>query len=321
MTIKEAKIYIRKELSDYYPENEILSFSKIIFEDVFDLSSVDFLLKENKIFSENNLQRLNDIIHRLKQNEPLQYIIGFTEFYGQKFKVSPDVLIPRPETEEIVDLILKENSENKNLHVLDIGTGSGCIAVSLAKNAPSATVFALDISDKALKTAQSNALLNNVNISFIQGDIIKDNPDFSGFENREILVPSKKQAGITSSERQLTTDRATKKQSSFDVIVSNPPYVPFSEKEFMEKNVLDYEPGLALFVEDENPLIFYDAICRFAKQNLCETGKLYFEINEKYGNDIKELMTSFGFKRVDVIKDINRKDRIVRGIIPSRHQN
>jgi len=295
MTIKEAKIYIRKELSDYYPENEILSFSKIIFEDVFDLSSVDFLLKENEIFSENNLQRLNDIIHRLKQNEPLQYIIGFTEFYGQKFNVRTDVLIPRPETEEIVDLILKENSENENLHILDIGTGSGCIAVSLAKNVLSATVFALDVSDEALKIAQSNALLNSVNITFIQADILKDTPGFFGFESREIFVPSEK-------------------QSSFDVIVSNPPYITFSEKEFMENNVLEYEPGLALFVRDENPLIFYDAICRFAKQNLGETGKLYFEINEKYGNDIKNLMISFGFKRVEVIKDINGKDRIVRGI-------
>lgn len=290
MTVKEAKIHIRRELSDFYPKNEILSFLKIIFEDVFAFSSVDLLLQENEIFPENNLQKLNGIIHRLKKSEPLQYIIGFTEFYGLRLKVSPDVLIPRPETEELVDLILTENCEKENLQVLDIGTGTGCIAVSLARNLPSPRVFALDVSKEALKIAKSNALLNNIDIAFIQGNILNH-------EDLKITV---------------------QKKLSFDIIVSNPPYVPFSEKAFMEKNILDYEPRLALFVKNDMPLIFYDAICRFAKQNLNKNGKLYFEINEKYGEAVKRLMISFNFKNIKIGKDINNKARFVSGKVSEK---
>ncbi len=310
MTLKEAKIYIQKELSDYYPKNEIESFIKIIFSDVFDLSSVDVLMKENETLPRKAKLLINEITERLKTYEPLQYIIGFTEFYGLQFKLSPDVLIPRPETEELVDLILKEYKdpsgfENpKGLQILDIGTGSGCIAVSLAKNLPSAEVFALDISSKALETAKSNALKNNIEVTFIQEDILNDFSDNVAFKRRLTSVASK---------RRLTRVASKRRPTKFDIIVSNPPYVTFSEKEKMQKNVLDYEPELALFVEDDNPLIFYNAVCRFARHHLSSEGKLYFEINEQYGKEIKTLLLSSGFSDVEIIKDINGKDRIVKG--------
>ncbi len=287
MTIKEAKIYIRRELSDFYSENELISFIKIIFSDIFGMSSVDLILKENKTFSKEDFQKLKRIIARLKKYEPLQYITGFTEFYGLRFKVSPDVLIPRPETEELVDLVIKENRdpagfENPQglLRILDIGTGSGCIAVSLAKNIAKASVFAIDISTKALDIAKINASDNSVKVSFVQKDILK---------------------GVSGVEKQ-----------KYDIIVSNPPYVTISEKEKMQKNVLDYEPEQALFVKDEKPLVFYEAVARFAKQNLSEQGKLYLEINERFGSEVKELLLSFGFLSVEILKDINGKYRIVK---------
>jgi len=286
MTVKEAKIYIRKELFDFYLKNEIESFTKIIFSDIYHLSSVDVLMKENDSLPEKANRSLIDIVKRLKTYEPLQYIIGFTEFYELKFKVTPDVLIPRPETEELLDLIVKEYKDPagfinpQGLKILDIGTGSGCIAVSLAKNLPSTNNFALDVSEKTLEIAKCNASDNNADVTFIQEDILSRKPIF---ENEK-----------------------------FDIIVSNPPYVTVSEKENMQKNVLDYEPELALFVEDENPLIFYDAIAHFAKQHLSENGSLYFEINEHYGPAIKALLLSFGFSGVEVVKDINGKNRIVK---------
>lgn len=304
MTVKKAKIYIRKELSDFYPKNEIESFIKIIFSDIYNFSSLDVLMKENDTLPEKADFSLIDIVKRLKTFEPLQYIIGFTEFYGLKFRVAPDVLIPRPETEELVDLIIRENKTStssvseKTFCILDIGTGSGCIAVSLAKNLPAATVFALDVSKEALEIAKSNASDNNAEVTFIQEDILG--------------VTLKRHFSLVASERRPTKKQLPKKQSAFDIIVSNPPYVANSEKEKMQKNVLDYEPEAALFVEDKNPLIFYDAIADFAKQHLSENGTLYFEINERYGQAVKALLLSFGFSDVEIIEDINGKDRIVK---------
>ncbi len=283
MTIKEAKIYIRKELTDLYLGNEITSFIKIIFSDVFKLSSIQLISNENSSLTNKDIIILKDIILRLKAFEPLQYIIGHTEFYGLKINVKKHVLIPRPETEELVDLILNKNKHKLNLNILDIGTGSGCIAVSLAANLPNSKVTAIDISPEALNIVKSNSLENNVDLSLIQGDILG-----------EIIELSDK---------------------TFDIIVSNPPYVTFSEKEMMEKNVLEYEPELALFVDDKNPLIFYKAIAEFASIHLNKTGILYFEINEKFGNDIKDLLVFVGFIDVEIIKDINEKDRIVRGVV------
>ncbi len=280
MTIKEANIYIRNELKSLYPQNEISAFAKIIFSDVFGLSSTDLIVKENFTFSEKDFENLKNIVNRLKKYEPLQYIIGFTEFYGLKFTVNPNVLIPRPETEELVDLIINDNKNEKNLKILDVGTGSGCIAVSLGKNLPEAKIFAFDISGKALETAQTNALINKVKISFFQEDIL----------NKNIFS----------------------KYGDFNIIVSNPPYVKISEKEKMQANVLKYEPETALFVFDEKPLIFYEAVCKFAGQKLMPGGKLYFEINEVYGKEVSELLINYGFTGITIIKDINGKDRIAK---------
>ena len=288
MTIKEAKIYIRKELSDFYPKNELESFIKIIFTDIFDLSSVNILMKENETLPKNKKISVFKIAERLKKYEPLQYIIGFTEFYGLMFTVNPNVLIPRPETEELVDLIIRENKGNRNLQILDIGTGSGNIAVSLAANLPDTRVFALDISKRALETAKTNALNNGVDITFFQADILKINLSFPGLFGKD-------------------------KQNKLDIIVANPPYVCVSEKEEMHQNVLDYEPESALFVEDKNPLIFYDAITRFAKKHLRKNGKLYFEINEHFGSELVELIQSHDFANIRILKDINEKDRIITG--------
>jgi len=283
MTNKEAKIHIRTELNDFYPENEISGFIKIIFSDVFNISTIDLLMKENEVFKEEDFQKLKEIIFRLKEFEPIQYIVGFTEFYGLKFKLNKNVLIPRPETEELVDLIIKENKNVPNLNILDIGTGSGSIAISLTKNIKQSKVFAIDVSKEAIEVAKINSLENNVQITFVQQDILNKNIDL----------------GLT----------------NFDIIVSNPPYVTNSEKELMEKNVLNFEPKLALFVEDNNPLIFYKTITEFASKNLNKGGKLYFEINEMFGKEVKTLIQSYNFKSVEIIKDINGKDRIVTGNI------
>ncbi len=281
MTYKETNLYIRKELSAYYSENEIIGLSKIIFSDVFKLSSINLLMLENNDFNDENFIILKKIIDRLKNYEPIQYIIGFTEFFNLKFYVNENVLIPRQETEELVNLIIEENKNKENLNILDIGTGSACIAISLAKNISNSKVSAIDVSEDAIDIAKKNALLNDVQVAFIQADMLKSN----GLENI----------------------------ANFDIIVSNPPYVTNSEKEFMDKNVLNFEPKLALFVDDDNPLIFYKKITEFASKHLNKKGKLYFEINEQFGSETKELLQNYNFKNIEIIKDINGKNRIVRG--------
>ncbi len=326
MTIKEAKIYIRSELSDFYPENEISAFIRIIFSDVFNISSVETVIKENEKFSEEKDFKITEIVNRLKNFEPLQYIIGHTEFYGLKFKVTPDVLIPRPETEELVDLIISENKTREKIKIMDIGTGSGCISVSLAKKLPSAEIFALDISPEALKVAESNALNNSVDISFFQGDILnfekntarKKLPFLVALKRGLTSVVSERRLTNIVSERRLTSVVSERRLTNqkFDVIVSNPPYVRFSEKKQMSKNVLDFEPETALFVKDKNPLIFYSAIADYAKTHLSKSGKLYFEINEAFGKEVKELMLVSSFSEVKILKDINGKSRIVAGQLP-----
>ena len=280
MTIHEAKVYIRFELSGFYSKNEIFGLSKIIFSDVFNISSINMLMKEKDTLPQKDIEILKKIVSRLKNNEPIQYIIGKTEFYGLKFNVNKHVLIPRQETEELVDLIILENIAKQNLKILDIGTGSGCIAISLSKNIKTSQVSALDISKDALKIAKTNSLENNTHISFIQEDILSKN----------IFINNK-----------------------FDIIVSNPPYVTNSEKDLIEQNVLAFEPELALFVKDNKPLIFYEQITNFASKNLNKNGKLYFEINENFGNDVQLLLQKYNFKNIRILKDINEKARIVLG--------
>jgi release factor glutamine methyltransferase len=261
-----------------YEDDEKSSISYLIMEHLFNLKKSDILL-DKKIEKVNN-EEIISIINRINQSEPIQYILGETEFYGRKFKVNKNVLIPRPETEELVDLIIKENKKQKKIKVLDIGTGSGCIAITLAKELPEAEVCALDISKDALKTANENALMNNAKVDFSHADIIQ-NLKF--------------------------------KLQNLNIIVSNPPYVRESEKKQMHANILEHEPFTALFVKDEDPLIFYKSIILFAKQHLVENGKCYFEINEKFGQETITLFAENNFSEIRIIKDLQNKDRIAVG--------
>jgi release factor glutamine methyltransferase len=274
LIMKETIHNIKEILSEFYESSEIESFISLIFKQVFGYSKKDLILNADQILPESGVKQIAEIISRLKNQEPIQYILGETEFYGLTFIIRTGVLIPRFETEELVDLIIKRK-QNYPVKILDIGTGSGCIAISLKKLLPKSDVWCCDISDRALKITHENAALNKVAISIEKYDILGRN-----------LFP----------------------ESGFDLIVSNPPYVTFKEKSAMQDNVLNYEPTLALFVPDDNPLLFYKAIVLQAKQLLNSGGELYFEINEAFGNKVSELLDKNGFA-VEILKDINGKDR------------
>ncbi len=276
--------YIHNKLSPIYEENEIKSLSQWIIEFVFGIKSYEISLCKDKEISLNERQRIEDIILRLQNNEPIQYILGETEFFGIPFTVNPDVLIPRPETEELVEWVIQDQRKNIRQHppqILDIGTGSGCIGISLAKYIPFANVYAIDISEKALETAKHNATINNVNVQFICQNIFNT----------------------------ISSDIFPEK---WDIIVSNPPYVSVFEQKNMAKNVLNYEPHTALFVPDENPLLFYERIAEFGKEYLKEKGLVYVETSALYGNETAEMFRSKGYKKVELKKDISGRDRIVR---------
>ncbi len=280
--ISDVVRYFRDELKDVYDSEELETIMAYCFEEFVNMKRAEITLNKNKTISESELLKFSFAVKDLKQQNPIQYVLSKADFYGMKFIVNKNVLIPRPETEELVHLIIKENKESQ-INILDIGTGSGCIAIALKKHIPSATVYAMDISEEALKIAKQNAVLNDAEINFIQDNILQPTSDIG--------------------------------HRTSDIIVSNPPYVCISEKETMNKNVLEYEPHLALFVNDSNPLLFYNAIVNFALRNLKKEGKLYFEINEAYGDEIKMLMEGKGFKNVALKKDINNKNRIVKGEI------
>ena len=215
----------------------------------------------------------------LETGKPIQYILGQTSFYNCTIKVNNQTLIPRPETEELVDLLIKENSGFSG-RITDIGTGSGCIAIAIKKNLQTAELTGIDVSDGAIKMAAKNARLNNVKVSFIKTDILKIDPDS--------MPPA-------------------------EIIVSNPPYVLESERQYMKKNVLDFEPPVALFVPDEDPLLFYRAIVNLSQKILSPLGKIYFEINENKGREICAMLESTGYSEVKIVNDINGKERIVKG--------
>lgn len=266
--------YFREELSAVADEREITSWYYISMEYLLVYNRSDCIINSNQVLNKSQLSKIKQIVAELKTHKPIQYILGKTEFYGLKIKVNEHTLIPRPETEQLVDWILKENF----VTALDIGTGSGCIPIALAKHTD-AKVLAIDVSEDALLIAEENAKNNEVEIDFIHQDILQTNS-----------------------------------LQKVDLIVSNPPYVLESEKEKMQENVLDYEPELALFVEDKNPLIFYKKIASLAFNFLNENGKLFFEINAKFGKETIEMLADIGFVNIELKKDMNDKDRMIKAI-------
>ena len=284
MKIKQYRTQFIKELSPFYDAYEAESFFYLILEDKHKLRQIDLALNHDLTFSEADFTVWNSILEELKKEVPIQYLLGKTHFYGLDFEVNENVLIPRPETEELVEWIINEHKaidKKKKVKILDIGTGSGCIAISLAKNLPNAEVYAIDVSKKALETAKRNAISNNVEIIFMLKNVLE----------LEIL------------------------KSNYDIIVSNPPYVRNLEKEEIKKNVLDYEPHLALFVEDNDALIFYRKIASLAQKNLLENGQLYFEINQYLGKEMTDLLEEMNFKNIELRKDIYDNDRMIKGNI------
>ena len=265
--------FFLKEI-DNFSRREIISFAYLSIEKILGFSKSDCILNSNYILSDEDISSFEKIIVDIKKNIPIQYVLGETHFYNLKFNVNSSTLIPRPETEELVRYILSHNFSS----VLDIGTGSGCIAISIAKNS-NASIDAIDNSKEALEIAKSNAILNSVDVNFMFNDVF-------GFS-------------------------VTKK---YDLIVSNPPYVLNSEKKYMHQNVIDYEPHNALFVEDSNPLIFYEKIALIASKNLNSNGLLFFEINEKFGDQIIDLLSKLNFVDIELKKDINGRDRIIKSV-------
>ncbi len=281
MKIKEYRTQFIQDLTALYGQEEAESFFYLILENQQQLKRIDLALQPTLVFNSDAIQVWDQFLAQLKKEIPVQYVIGSTSFFGLDFEVNNAVLIPRPETEELVDWILnslQSTVNNQKVKIIDIGTGSGCIAISLAKNIPHAHVMALDVSVDALATAQKNAQNNQVTVAF---------------KNQNILE---------------TYDL----QEQFDVIVSNPPYVRDLEKVEIKKNVLDYEPHLALFVENDNALIFYKKIAELAQKNLKPNGFLFFEINQYLGKETVALLENLNFKNIELRKDIYGNDRMIR---------
>jgi release factor glutamine methyltransferase len=294
MQIKNLKQYFFSELQTIQEDSEIESFFFILTEYLHNLKRIDVSLNPDFEVSESDLEKWNSIISELKTEKPIQYITGEAWFYGLRFEVNENTLIPRPETEELVEWIISEipnfkipNSKSKNLTILDIGTGSGCIPISLKKEIPNAEVFTIDVSEKAIETAKKNALDNDADVHFIHQNILE----------------------LESLEKLQTIN--SKLPTKLDIIVSNPPYVRNLEKQEIKKNVLDYEPHLALFVEDTDALLFYRKIAQLALTSLTPNGKLFFEINQYLRKETVELLESLGFKNIELRKDFVGNDRMI----------
>ena len=273
------------QLREIYLPAEAVALVRRLFSHLTGLTPSEMVLEKKRKLTESEMLFLQRALKRLKDQEPLQYIIGATHFYGSEFKVSPAALIPRPETEELVDWIVSDHQNQKRImSVLDIGTGSGCIAISLKKNLHKAEVSGIDISEEALLLAGENASSLDADITFAKLDILDE-------EARATL-------------------------SRFDLIVSNPPYVTPSDREKMESNVIDHEPPIALFVDEDDPLLFYTGIIAFAREHLNKGGKLYFECNEGNAHEVEFLLKKSGFKEVELRNDMQGKERMLRGTWP-----
>ena len=269
---------IRDALKGYYPDSEALALAKMLLVEVFGFSTLELYGGKDKEFSEKHRSVLTEMIRRLQKNEPIQYIIGIESFFGLTFEVNPNVLIPRPETQELVSWIIGDYQSDESIRILDIGTGSGCIPISLAKQLSKAEVESWDISEGALEVASRNCERNEVKVLLRQKDVLK----------------------------------ATPEGNLYDVIVSNPPYITNKEKVEMESNVLDWEPSLALFVPDEDPLLFYRKIAQLGCDMLKERGSLYFEINRAYGEETILMLKELGYAQIELKKDSWGNDRMIK---------
>lgn len=300
MKLKDTRELFQKELNGLYDKEEVDNVFFMVMEFYLGLKRLSLALDPELFYSQEKLKPVLKALQALKDQTPIQYILGETEFFGLPFKVNPNVLIPRPETEELVTWVLHHQlkNNNKQINILDIGTGSGCIAIALAKNLPNAKVYALDVSKEALQTAKKNAELNHVDVDFVEADILKLNQG-SRIKNQDFFFPFGK-------------DVSQRQKGMFNIIVSNPPYVRELEKKQMKENVLGNEPHLALFVDDEDPLQFYKAITQYAVDNLSPNGDLFFEINEYLGRQMIQLLNKFHFKDIELKQDIFKKDRMIK---------
>ena len=290
-TIKDVFLSFQQSLAEIYDRRETEAIALLVLEEITDLSR-----SKIKAFTEDEItgeasEKIHLILEELKTGKPVQYILGTTEFYGLNFLVNPATLIPRPETEELVQWVLEESKKlkiknQKPLTVLDIGTGSGCIAISVKKNLPEAVITAIDISPEALHTAKQNAVINEVNVDFIQDDILKSQLKFES--------------------------------QKLDIIISNPPYVTLQDKLLMHQNVTNFEPHNALFVPQNDPLIFYKAIADFAVKHLSNNGLLFFEINENFGEETVELLSNKGFINTELRQDMSGRDRMIMACAPPK---
>lgn len=269
---------IRDALRGHYPDSEAFSIAKMLLTEVFGFSTLELYGGKDKEISGKHRDVLNEMIGRLQKNEPIQYIIGKEDFGELTFEVDANVLIPRPETRELIQWIVDDHSSGIPLRMLDVGTGSGCIAISLAKRLPNARVEAWDVSEGALQVASRNARKNGVDVHFRQQDVLS-------------AVPQK---------------------GGYDVIVSNPPYITEKEKKDMDANVLDWEPSIALFVSDDDPLLFYRQIARLGLDMLNENGTLYFEINQAYGQETMLMLKELGYGQLELRKDAWGNDRMIK---------
>ena len=278
MNLKEGLEYIQENLLEVYPLEETLSMANIVLESVIADYKIKRITEPHTLISEKKKKTIEDYITQLLEGKPLQYVIGHTEFYNSRILLNNDVLIPRPETEELVHWILESEKDIES--ILDVGTGSGCIPIAIKLERPEIECSAIDISKKALELSAKNAKLNKVEIDFLYDDILKPKKNYK----------------------------------KYSLIVSNPPYVRESEKESMHANVLDYEPTSALFVPNENPLVFYRAVLNFSKAHLFPNGKVYFEINEFLSQEMFELFEQHKFSNVELKNDINGKARMMKAI-------
>jgi|APTNR8051073442_1049403.scaffolds.fasta_scaffold00001_531 release factor glutamine methyltransferase len=274
---KEIFRDLQKQITLHEDSSEIKSILFLVLESVLGLSQSDIAADRLVLISESHQKKINEVISRINAEEPVQYILGSTYFYGRKFNVNPAVLIPRSETEILIEEVLKEIDPFSPGIILDIGTGSGCIGITLAKELPAKRVLAIDVSEGALKTASENAQQLGASVEFLKVNVLTDN------------LPA----------------------LPLEVLVSNPPYVTDSESHTMKKNVLDYEPHLALFVPDHDPFVFYSMIARKGYASLTETGKVFVEINERYGDEVSDIFKDAGFNTIRMVKDLQGKNRIV----------